>query len=309
MRGNSVLQTAFVSAACICAGFLLAARAQTADIRVDTTLVVIPVSVTDSLNRAVIGLDKENFRVFEDGVEQRIAHFSGEDAPLSVGLVVDTSGSMGLKLGISRKAASEFLKTMNASDDAFLVEFADQARLVQDFTSDAKTIEHNLEDLHPGGLTALLDGVNLGVTEMKKAKNPRKALIVISDGGDNHSTYTPAQIREAVRAADVEIYAMGVFEPVLFPGLPMEEISGPKMLAKLAEQTGGRAFGAHHDDQLPAIAERIAVELRNQYALGYYPKNESRDGKYRTVEVKVTVPKGFPEVKARWRTGYYAASE
>jgi VWFA-related protein len=287
----------------------LSSRTQTPDIRVDTTLVEIPVSVADSLNRAVIGLDKENFRVFEDGVEQKIAHFSGEDAPLSVGLVVDTSGSMGLKLGISRKAASEFLKTMNANDDAFLIEFSDQARLVEGFTSRPSHIERELENLRPGGLTALLDGLNLGVSEMKKAKNPRKALIVISDGGDNHSTYTPEQIREAVRAADVEIYAMGVFEPMLFPGLPLEQISGPKLLAKLSEQTGGRAFGARSDDQLPAIAERIGVELRNQYVLGYYPKNQARDGKYRSIEVKVRVPKGFPDVKARWRLGYYGASE
>ena len=291
------------------AGFCLPAYTQTPDIRVDTTLVEIPVSVSDSLNRAVIGLDRENFRVYEDGVEQKVAHFSGEDAPLSVGLIVDTSGSMGLKLGISQKAASEFLKTMNAGDDAFLIEFSDQARLVEGFTAEPKEIERNLADLRPGGLTALLDGVNLGVSEMKKAKNPRKALIVISDGGDNHSIYSPEQIREAVRAADVEIYALGVFEPILFPGLPVEEISGPKLLAKLAEQTGGRAFGAKHDDQLPAIAERIAIELRNQYVLGYYPKNSTRDGKYRKVEVKVNVPKGFPEVKARWRLGYYAAAE
>ncbi len=294
----------------VLAGFCLPALTQVPDIRVDTTLVVIPVNVSDSLNRAVIGLDKENFRVYEDGVEQRIAHFSGEDAPLSVGLIVDTSGSMGLKLGITQRAAAEFLKTMNAGDDAFLVEFSDQARLVEGFTAEPKEIERQLEGLRPGGLTALLDGVNLGVSEMKKAKNPRKALIVISDGGDNHSTYTAEQIREVVRAADVEVYAMGVFEPVLFPGLtPAEEVSGPKLLAKLAEQTGGRAFGAKHDDQLPAIAERIAVELRNQYVLGYYPKNSARDGKYRKVEVKVEVPKGFPEVKARWRLGYYAASE
>jgi Ca-activated chloride channel family protein len=296
------------------AAFCLPAGTQTSDshapdIRVDTTLVEVPVSVSDSLNRAVIGLDRENFRVFEDGVEQKVAHFSGEDTPLSVGLVVDTSGSMGLKLRITQKAATEFLKTMNAGDDAFLIEFSDQARLVAGFTGQPKEIERQLEGLRPGGLTALLDGLNMGVAEMKKAKNPRKALIVISDGGDNHSTYTPEQIREAVRAADVEIYAMGVFEPVLFPGLSMEEISGPKLLARLAEQTGGRAFGAKHDDQLPAIAERIAIELRNQYLLGYYPKNSARDGKYRKLEVKVNVPKGFPDVKARWRLGYYAASE
>ncbi len=298
--------SAFLLAVALCC---FVARPQTPDIRVDTTLVEIPVNVSDSLNRAVIGLDKGNFQIFEDGVEQKIAHFSGEDSPISVGLLVDTSGSMGMKLGLSRNAAAEFLRTMTPNDDAFLVEFADEARLVEHFTSDMKQIDQDMENLRPGGLTALLDGVNLGVSEMKKAKNPRKALIVISDGGDNHSTYTPAQIRQTVRAADVEIYAMGVFEPILFPGLSLEEISGPKLLARLAEQTGGRAFGARDDDQLPAIAQRIGVELRNQYMLGYYPTNTARDGKFREVEVKVTVPKGFPAVKVRWRKGYYAPTD
>ena len=290
-------------------GLCLFIYAQTPDIRVDTTLVEIPVNVSDSLNRAVIGLDKDNFRVFEDGVEQKVSVFSGEDAPISVGLIVDTSGSMGLKLGISQKAAAEFLKTMTPKDDVFLVEFSDQARVVEPFTAETKNIEYDMGKLQPGGLTALLDGVNLGVSEMKKAKNPRKALIVISDGGDNHSVYTPTQIKETVRAADVEIYAMGVFEPVFFPGLPLEEISGPKLLAKLAEETGGRAFGARADEQMPAIAQRIGVELRNQYVLGYYPSNPAKDGKYRNVKVEVSVPKGFPPVKVRWRVGYYAATD
>ncbi len=175
---------------------------------VDTTLVVIPVTVTDPSNRFVLGLEKEDFAVFEDGVEQKITHFSGEDAPLSVGLIVDTSGSMGLKMETSHRAVTEFLKTMNAQDEAFLIQFNDQAELVQPFTGNMREIESRMSKLQSGGLTALLDAVELGVREMKKAKNPRKALVVVSDGGDNHSRYTRDRYqghREGSRHADLRV--------------------------------------------------------------------------------------------------------
>lgn len=273
---------------------------------VDTTLVVIPVTVTDPSNRFVLGLEKNDFHISEDSVEQKITHFSAEDAPLSVGLLVDTSGSMDLKLSTSRRAVQEFLKTMNAQDEAFLIQFSDEAKVVQPFTSNTKEIESHMTDLKAGGLTALLDAVDLGVKEMKKAKNPRKALVIVSDGGDNHSRYTAADIKDVVKEADTQIYAFGVFEPNLIPGLATEVVSGPKLLGQIAEQTGGRAYGASEFSQLPGIAEKIAIELRNQYVLAYYPTNSERDGKYRHVEVKIEQPKGLPALKARWRLGYYA---
>ncbi len=280
--------------------------AQTVDIRVDTTLVVIPVSVTDSLRRFVLGLEPSDFRLLEDGNEQKITHFSAEDAPLSVGLLIDTSGSMGPKVETARQAAREFLKSLNTEDEAFLVEFSDTARLIQGFTSRTEEVSQGLDAMKGGGLTALLDAVNLGLGEMKKAKNPRKALVVISDGGDNNSRYTQAQIKDLVREADVQIYAMGVFEPVLFPSLSKEEVSGPRLLSQVSEQTGGRAFGASEIGQLPAIAEKIAIELHNQYVLAFSPTNAARDGKYRKIEVILKQPHGLPELAARWRNGYYA---
>jgi VWFA-related protein len=289
--------------------FLAVASLSAQKIVVDTTLVVIPVTVTDPMNRFVLGLEKEDFQIFEDDVEQKVTHFSGEDAPLSVGILLDTSGSMDLKMETSRRAAAEFLKTMNAQDEAFLIEFSDQADVVQGFTSNMQDIQDHMTLLKAGGLTALLDAIELGVNEMKKAKNPRKALIVVSDGGDNHSRYTPADIKGVVKEADTQIYAMGVFEPNLFPGLPTEIVSGPKLLAQIADQTGGRAFGASDFSQLPGIAEKIAIELRNQYVLAYSPKNSQRDGKYRKVEVKMRSQKGLPALKARWRLGYYAPTE
>ena len=292
----------------IAAGLVaLVAAAQT--IRVDTTLVVVPVTVTDASNRFVLGLEKGDFQVFEDGVEQKISHFSGEDAPLSVGLLIDTSGSMTMKLDTSRQATEEFLKTLNAQDEAFLVAFSDRAQVMAGFSNRPEEVQRGLRGLKTGGLTALLDAVNLGIGEMKKAKNPRKALIVISDGGDNNSRYSQEEIRGLVREADTQLYAMGVFEPVLFLGLSKEEVSGPKLLAEIAEQTGGRAFGVSEAGQLPAIAEKIAVELHNEYSLAYSPSHGARDGKYRKIEVRLKTVKGLPELKARWRSGYYAPAE
>lgn len=279
------------------------------NIVVDTTLVVIPVTVTDPMNRFVLGLEKNDFTIFEDGVEQKITHFSGEDAPLSVGILFDTSGSMDMKTDTSHHAVAEFLKTMNAQDEAFLVQFSDKPELVQEFTGNPKDIEDRMGKLKTGGLTALLDAVELGVREMKKAKNPRKALVVVSDGGDNNSRYTAADIKDIVKEADTQIYAMGVFEPNFFPSLSTELVSGPRLLAQIADQTGGRAFGASEFGQLPGIAEKIAIELRNQYVLGYYPRNSEHDGKYRKVEVKMRPQKGLPVLKARWRLGYYAPAE
>jgi VWFA-related protein len=273
---------------------------------VDTTLVQIPVAVTDSLNRFVLGLQKEDFHLLEDGVEQNVVHFSGEDAPLSVGLAFDESASMDFKLRTSQGAVAQFLKTLNADDEVFLVEFSDIAKVSVGFTSKPTEILDALAKSQPGGLTAMLDAVNLALREMKKAKNARKAIVIISDGGDNHSKYTAAQIESLVREADVQIYAMGVFEPSLSFGLTPEEVSGPKLLSEITTQTGGRAFSAAVTSDLPSVAARIAIELRNQYVLGYYPKNQTKDGKYRHVEVKLTQPHGVSALKAHWRLGYYA---
>jgi Ca-activated chloride channel family protein len=273
---------------------------------VDTTLVLIPVTVTDPSNRFVLGLRKADFHVFEDGVEQTVTHFSGEDAPLSIGLLFDASGSMDDKLRTSRKAAMQFLQTMNPQDEVFLIRFGDHAEVEAGFTHEIDQIQTKLAAIQPGGLTALLDAAEMGLREMKKATNTRKAILIVSDGGDNNSKYTSSQIQSLVREADVQVYAMGVFEPPLFSGLSKEEVTGPKLLGELAEQTGGRAFTASDPNDLPSVASRIGIELRNQYVLAYSPKNQAKDGKYRKVEVKVTQPPGIPSLKVHWRLGYYA---
>lgn len=275
----------------------------------NSTLVLIPATVADPLNRFVLGLQQKDFHLFEDGDEQKIVSFSGEDSPLSVGVVFDISGSMDDKLRISRQAATQFLKTMNPQDEAFLIEFGDKAGLTVGFTSQVEEIQDKLASVAPGGLTAMLDAAEMALREMKKAKNPRKAILIISDGGDNNSRYSARQIQALVREADVQIYAMGVFEPSFSLGLAKEEVSGPRLLSELAEQTGGRAFTASDPHDLPSVAARIGIELRNQYVLAYSPKNQNKDGTYRKVEVKVTGPVGIPSLKVHWRLGYYAPSE
>jgi Ca-activated chloride channel homolog len=277
--------------------------------RADSNLVVIPVSVTDIVNRFVLGLRKDDFKLFDNGVEQPLAHFSGEDVPLSIGLAFDISGSMDYKMRTSRDATSTMLKTMSPDDEALLVEFNDKAELTVGFTAKPQEIRDALQKVQPTGLTALLDAVKFALTEMKNAKNPRKAIVIVSDGGDNSSKYTPAEIEALVREADVEIYAMGVFDPLASLALTPEEVSGPRLLSEIATQTGGRAFAASVSSDLPSVAARIAIELRNQYVLGYYPRNQVKDGKYHTIEVKVAQPTGVPELKIHWRQGYYAPTE
>ncbi|HTU45018.1 MAG TPA: VWA domain-containing protein [Bryobacteraceae bacterium] len=279
------------------------------NLRVNTTLVVIPVTVTDASNRFVLGLQKQNFSIFEDGVRQSISQFAAEDAPLSIGLLVDTSGSMGTKLETSRQAVSEILKILNKDDEAFLIEFSDHAELAVPFTRDFTAIEEKLGSVESQGLTALLDSIDMGLKEMRNARNPRKALLIISDGGDNNSRYTAQEIESLVREADVQVYAMGVFEPFSNLALSEPELSGPRLLAEVSEQTGGRTFPARSFSALPAVARKIAIELRNQYVLAYSPIKHDRDGKYRKVEVKLTAPPGLSTLKARWRLGYYAPAQ
>ncbi len=280
------------------------------NMRVDSTLVLIPVTVADPLNRFVTGLDRENFHVFEDKNEQKVTHFASEDAPLSVGLVFDTSGSMGGKLDKSRQAVAQFFKTANPEDEFFLVQFNDRPEMVVDFTTHLEEIQNRLTFIQSKGRTALLDAVYLALHNMKKkAKNPRKALLIISDGGDNSSRYTESEIKSRVREADVQIYAIGIFEPMASRGRTPEELSGPSLLAEIAEQTGGREFSVENLNELPDVAAKIGIELRNQYIIGYTPSNQERDGKYRRVQVKLVQPRGLPPLRAFWRLGYYAPTK
>jgi len=280
-----------------------------ADLRIDTTLVLIPVAVTDPMNRFVTGLERENFKLTEDKVEQDVTQFSSEDAPLSVGIVFDTSSSMGVKLQKSRQAVTQFMKTANPQDEFFLIQFADRPELIQGFTKETEEVQNRLMFTEAKGRTSLLDGVYMAMAQMKKAHNPRKAILIISDGGDNSSRYSEKEVRNAVREADVQIYAIGIFEQAMSRGRTVEELNGPNLLAEITDQTGGRHFAVDNLAELPDVAAKIGIELRNQYVLGYVPKNVTRDGKYRRVQVKLVKTTGLPPLRAMFRTGYYAPTQ
>jgi Ca-activated chloride channel homolog len=282
-------------------------RAPSPDLRVDTNLVLIPVSVSDPLNRPVTGLERENFRVFDDRQEQKISAFSMEDEPVAVGLVFDTSGSMGAKLGRSRMAAHTFFRTSNPEDEFFLVEFDSSPHLVVPLTGNSGSIENQLVFTRSKGSTALLDALILALHEIRKSKRNKKALLVVSDGGDNNSRYTPAEVKSILAESDCLVYAIGVFESNM-AGRPSEEIGGAGLLGRIAEETGGRLYLAD-PAELPDIAQKIGVDLRNRYVLGYSPPNPQRDGKYHRVHVVVVPPRGLPPLRAHWRTGYYAPVE
>ena len=281
-----------------------------ADLRIDSTEVRIPVSVTQQQSgKLVTGLEVTNFELFEDKVRQDIVSFTAEDAPISVGVVFDASGSMGAKLSKSRQAVAQFLHTANPQDQFFLVQFNDRPALSVPFTDDGEEILNRLAFVQSKGATALLDGVYMAMHEMKRARNARKAILIISDGGDNSSRYTESEVKSAVREADVQIYAIGIFEPYGGMGGSMEERMGPGLLTDMTEQTGGRHFAIANLGELPDVAEKIGLELRNEYVLGYRPKNDARDGKYRKVEVKLVKVEKLPRLKSRARGGYYAPSQ
>jgi Ca-activated chloride channel homolog len=275
------------------------AREQPA-LRVDTTLILIPVTVSDPLNRPVAGLEKDNFRIFDEKIEQKITQFAMENEPVAVGLIFDTSSSMGSKLGRSRMAAAAFFKLSNPEDEFFLVEFDSHPRLAVPLTRDYGRIESHLTFSKSKGSTALLDAIYLGLNEMRRSKKRKKALLVISDGGDNSSRYTPKEVENVVRESDVLIYSIGVFGSD-------SQYESPWLLTKISEQTGARMFEARAVE-LPDIASKIGIELRNRYVLGYSPTNQTHDGKYHRVEVRVVPPRGLPKLKPYWRMGYYAPS-
>lgn len=277
--------------------------AHAGQLRIDTTLVLVPVEVSDALNRPVNGLEKQNFHVFDDKVEQKIVSFSMEDDPIAVGLVFDISGSMGADIREMRHAASQFFKTSNPGDEFCLVELSNSAEVAVPLTQNASDVDYKLMFSKGGGSTALLDGVYLGLNEVRKSKNLRKALVIISDGGENHSRYTPGEVKNAIVESDVLIYAIGTF------GNGMGSNYGDQVLLKnLTEQTGGRMFPAV-GMPLGDFADKIVIDLRNRYVLGYTPQDATRDGRYHHISVKLEPPRGLPKLQAHWRTGYYAPSE
>jgi Ca-activated chloride channel family protein len=279
------------------------------EIKVDVDLALVNVTVTDPYNRLVTGLEQDNFRVFEDNTEQEVVHFSSEDVPISIGLIFDMSGSMSNKVEKARLAATQFVKTANPQDEFFLVEFNDRAQLAAQFTNSAEELQSRLLFTGAHGRTALLDAIYLGLSQMRGARNAKRALLILSDGGDNHSRYNEADIRNFLRESDVQLYAIGIYDPIGMRNRTPEELNGPSLLTEMADMTGGRAFPVENLSELPDIAAKIGMELRNQYVLGYRPSNHARDGKWRKIKVRLRPPKGLPPLNVYAKTGYYAPSQ
>ncbi|HET8921767.1 MAG TPA: VWA domain-containing protein [Candidatus Acidoferrum sp.] len=274
----------------------------------DVDLALVNVTVTDPFNRLVTGLDLDNFRVFEDNIEQEVVNFSAEDVPISIGVIFDYSGSMTNKISKAREAAIQFFKTANPQDEFFLVSFNERAELTSSFTNSVEDLQSRMMLTAPKGRTALLDAIYLGLSQMRGAHNAKRALLILSDGGDNHSRYNESDIKRLVKEADTQLYAIGIFDPLGYRNRTPEELAGPSLLTELTEMTGGRVFSVEKLDELPDIATKIGMELRNQYVLGYRPSNKAHDARWRKLKIKLRAPKGLPPLSVFSKTGYYAPS-
>jgi Ca-activated chloride channel homolog len=277
-------------------------------LRIDVDLALVNVTVTDPYNRLVTGLEPDNFRVFEDNIEQEVVTFSAEDVPISIGVIFDFSGSMTNKVGKAREAAVQFFKTANPQDEFFLVSFNERAELTSSFTNSVEDLQSRLMLTMPKGRTALLDAIYLGLSQMRGAHNAKRALLILSDGGDNHSRYNESDIKRLVREADTQLYAIGIFDPLGYRNRTPEELNGPSLLSEITEMTGGRVFAVEKLEELPDIASKIGMELRNQYVLGYRPSNKAHDARWRKVKIKLRAPRGLPPLSVYAKTGYYAPS-
>jgi Ca-activated chloride channel family protein len=277
-------------------------------IKLDVDLALLNVTVTDPYNRLVTGLEPDNFRVFEDNIEQEVITFSAEDVPISIGVIFDFSGSMSNKVGKAREAAVQFFKTANQQDEFFLVSFNERAELTSSFTNSVEDLQSRMMLTAPKGRTALLDALYLGLSQMRGAHNAKRALLILSDGGDNHSRYNESDIKRLVKEADTQLYAIGIFDPIGSRNRSPEELAGPSLLSEVTEMTGGRVFNVERLEELPDIASKIGMELRNQYVLGYRPSNKAHDARWRKVKIKLRAPKGLPPLSVFSKTGYYAPS-
>ena len=256
-------------------------------------MVIMNATVTSADNTLVTDLKATDFQIFEDKVEQNIRYFSTEEQPVSLGIVFDISHSMQSKIALARDAAQAFLETGSPEDEYFLVEFNSRAKLAEDFTTDITRLRNHLAFAPPGGATALYDGVYLGLSKVRKGSNPKKALLLITDGEDNHSRYSRNDIREIARESDAQIYAIDL---------------GRALVSELSDMTGGHSFHGNVND-LQDICQKIAQEIKSQYAIGFTSTNRNKDGKYRKVRLKVNSPPGMPKLHIRARDGYFAPTE
>ena len=275
-------------------------------LRVDTELVLVPVMVTDAMNRPVTGLDKQDFALYQDDERQEIRYFATEDAPISVGLLLDISKSMSNKFDTERAAVSEFFKNANPQDDYLVITFSDRPNILTESTQSIDAIEANLASKAPDGNTALLDAISMGATRMRSAQYRRRTLLIISDGGDNHSRHHLKEIKRLVQDSDVDVYALGIFDtaPATF-----EELMGRRWLSAITDATGGRTVAVHSLAKVPDAAGAVSREMRDHYVLGYRPTNVLPDGKRRKIKVQVSSSANPGALHTYYKPGYVPAEK
>ena len=275
-------------------------------IHINVELTLVPVTVTDPFGQVVSGLQKHNFSIYDEKQPRDIAYFSREDAPASVGLVFDMSGSMKSNMPVAQQAVSKFMETLNPEDEACVVTVSSRPELVSGFTSKAAEIQNAILFSRAKGMTALIDGVYLALNRVHTGHNPRKAVVVVSDGQDNNSRYTLRELTSYAMEADAQIYTIAVHENAASAADASLIDEGEGLLKTLSEKTGGVHFTISDPNDLPAIMQTVATDLHNLYVLGYYPPDDALPGKYRRIRVQLNVPKGMPRMQVYARRGYYA---
>ncbi len=283
-------------------------EARVKPLRVDVNVVLVPVVVADAMNHPIVGLEKQNFELSDNYEQEEIQYFSAEDSPISVGLLVDVSKSMTDKVDAERDAVSEFFKNANPEDDYFVVAFSSQPEMLTEVTQSIGTIQSKLGAVVPNGSTAMLDAISVAMTRLRSAKYKRRALLIISDGGDNNSHHTYREIKRLVRDSDVEVYAIGLFDTTFFK--TYEEFMGKKWLSDITDATGGRTVTIDSTSKMGEAAAAISTEMRSQYILGYRPSHAESDGKRRQIKVRVINPStSNAQLQAYYKRGYIIPKE